>query len=337
MNLTKIEKVSIIVPVYNVEAYLEKCIKSIINQTYTKWELILINDGSCDASGKICDKYKQIDDRIIVVHQSNKGQAAARNVGVKMASTEWILFVDSDDIIHTQMLEFLVRAIEESGANMSVCGRVKGLELPKDFQQKREFKYKSMNVDEENLCEWFSSVDHYLSNIYWLIYPKLVSKNIIMKYLFCEGRIFEDNEVSCKWLVYSKNIAILSENMYFYMINPTGTMQSQFSKKKLDYLWALEQQVEFYYAIGYEKIMGKVAHEYFNTVVWMCKCVKEQLKDEKIIKKVMLHAENLYKKWNRRGMVEVEEITLTHIIKYAHPIRYRIKKYLKNALNKLLK
>lgn len=101
------ELVSVIVPVYNVEQYLEKCIDSIINQTYKNLEIILIDDGSTDSSGKICDSYAARDKRIKVIHQENGGLAVVRNIGVSAASGEYIMFVDSDDYIDTEIVQFL--------------------------------------------------------------------------------------------------------------------------------------------------------------------------------------------------------------------------------------
>jgi len=115
----KMKHISIIVPVYNVEQYLSRCIESILNQTFQDFELIMIDDGSTDDSPSICDKYQKKDKRISVIHQKNAGQAAARNTGVKVASCEWIHFVDSDDFIHPQMLEYLWHAVEKNDAALA--------------------------------------------------------------------------------------------------------------------------------------------------------------------------------------------------------------------------
>lgn len=329
MCINNESRVSIIVPVYNVEQYLSKCIDSILKQTYSKFELILINDGSKDKSGEICENYAKEDSRIKVIHQSNRGQSAARNIGIKMSKGEWILFIDSDDIVHHQMLEFLIRAARESGANMSVCDRLQKPIIPQDFFRERDYQYKYLNINEGVMHQWYESKDKYESNIYWLIYPKLIRKDVVEKYFFCEGRIFEDNEVSCKWLYEAKNIAIIPEDMYFYTTNPTGTMQSKFSKKKLDYLWALEHQADFFEHIKYNQMCKTIRQDYFPTVIWICKSVKEELNDVRLVKKVMLHAEFLYKKWSKREELEVEISWIKHIYKYAHPIRYKVRRRLK--------
>lgn len=114
--------VSVIVPVYNAEKNLEKCIMSILNQSYQKLELILINDGSKDSSGKICKKYTEHDKRIRYIERENKGASATRNEGISLALGQYIQFVDSDDYIEKNMVEALVNRIEETDADMVMCG-----------------------------------------------------------------------------------------------------------------------------------------------------------------------------------------------------------------------
>lgn len=114
--------VSIIVPIYNVEQYISKCIESILAQTYRDFELILVDDGSTDMCGKICDEYAKQDSRVHVIHQENKGVSAARNAGISLAKGEYIMFVDSDDFITENMLEKMHDCIAESGSDIAICG-----------------------------------------------------------------------------------------------------------------------------------------------------------------------------------------------------------------------
>lgn len=116
------KKVSVIVPVYNSQRFLRQCIDSILQQTYHNLELILVNDGSTDNSGNICNKYAKIDDRVCVVHQDNMGVSAARNSGIYHATGNYLQFIDSDDFIDSDMTESLVAAIERNSASMVICG-----------------------------------------------------------------------------------------------------------------------------------------------------------------------------------------------------------------------
>ena len=115
-------KVSVIIPVYNVEQYVEKSIQSVLNQSMKDIEIILVNDGSTDKSGEICDRYGQKEERIIVIHKENGGLSSARNVGVKAASGDYIGFIDSDDYIESVMYETLYQMAERDSADVAVCG-----------------------------------------------------------------------------------------------------------------------------------------------------------------------------------------------------------------------
>lgn len=123
------ERISVIVAVYNVEKYLSKCIESILNQTYKNLEIILIDDGSSDKSGDICDSYAKQDSRIKVIHRENKGIAYTRNEGLDTAKGDYITFVDSDDYIHPQMYELMMRKLREQNADVVACDY---LELPEN-------------------------------------------------------------------------------------------------------------------------------------------------------------------------------------------------------------
>ena len=319
-------KVSIIVPVYNVERYLHNCIESILSQTYRDFELFLINDGSTDRSGEICEKYKKNDHRITVVHQKNKGQSAARNVGISMAQSEWVLFVDSDDLIHPQMLEYLFRAVEEKNVCMSACGRLQKESVPDDFYRYREFNCRVLDINESTLIDLYKSEDVCLQCVYWLIYPKLIKTSIVKKISFCEGKIFEDNEVSCKWLVESGKIAIIPECMYFYTTNPTGTMQSKFDIKKLDYFWALESKIKFYRQLGYENLARAISVELLEVAFYYYNLsIDEKNKEiESIVKKKIKYILKAYGEY-----ITIDTRIKNKLLKIYHPFLFKLKKKFK--------
>ncbi len=121
-------KISIIVPVYNVEKYLRHCIDSILNQTFSDFEMIIVDDGSTDRCSEIIDEYARIDRRIIPIHKENAGLGAARNTGIRSASGEYICFIDSDDFVHPRMCELLLKEIEMENADIAIC-KMKGLDI----------------------------------------------------------------------------------------------------------------------------------------------------------------------------------------------------------------
>ena len=321
--------ITVIVPVYNVEKYLNKCLDGILAQTFTDFELILIDDGSKDRSGAICDEYAAKDDRVKVIHQENRGQAAARNAGIKLASAEWVSFIDSDDIVHPQLLEFLYRGVTESEAGECYCGTIEADYIPDDFFKKRSYSFITVIINEETLLKWKSS-DNQTNDIYYRILPGIFPLKMVQNNLFIEGKKYEDNEVACKWHVASGSVAIIPEQMYYYRINPTGTMHSPFSTKKFDYLWALESQIRFYKEIGYKKMQSAVANEYFGSAVYLCKEAEKHLKDKKNCRDLMRTTEKKYKEFSKFTEIQLSDHTNNCILKYAHPYKFKLRKKLKS-------
>ena len=185
--------ISVIVPVYNAEKYLNRCIDSILGQTFKDFELILIDDGSKDQSGCICDEYGKKDKRIKVIHQDNKGQAAARNKGVLIAQCDWIAFVDADDLIHQQMLEYLYRAATDTGNLLAVCKAEEGQICPEEFNLKQEYNNSIIEISEKRLLQWctndhIEAVDKY---VYWIVWGKLIHKKLLQRFAFSEGKVYE--------------------------------------------------------------------------------------------------------------------------------------------------
>ena len=315
--------VSIIVPVYNVEEYLYECIDSILNQTYKNFELILIDDGSKDKSGVICEEYAHNNENITVIHQENQGQAAARNHGVEMAKADWIMFVDSDDVIHPDLLQFLHKAATESNSGMAVTERVKAKTIPDDFFQQYTFKCKEEKTIPEKLEEFYDNNQFY----YWAPFPSIIKKSVIQRVPFPEGRIYEDNAVGCQLLYYANSLAVVPYCMYYYRENPSGTMNQPLTEKKLDYLWALEEQIKFYEELHYEKMCKKITSELLgSTLFYYNQCEKENNKElGVIVKKKLARFLSQYKKYIKDTDKSIERKT-DRILK---PRIYRVKKLLK--------
>lgn len=251
-------EISIIVPVYKAQAYLHNCIDSILSQTYQNFELILVDDGSPDSCGTICEEYAAKDSRVHVIHQDNQGQAAARNHALEIAQSRWICFVDSDDMIHPQMLQMLYRAVEESGAPISMCQMWEAPEVPETFAISYNLQYEMLSMDEKTLVRLHDE------NAYpsWVACAKLIRRDIVETHQFVEGRVYEDNEAVCHWVCAAEMIARIPFALYFYRTNPDSTTKSQFSLKKLDYLWALEEIIRFYSSLGYHDLQERFVGRY---------------------------------------------------------------------------
>lgn len=274
--------ISVIVPVFNAEKYLTRCVDSILKQTFQDFELILIDDGSRDKSSEICDGYAEKDERVRVIHQSNRGQAAARNYGVSKAKGEWVVFVDADDIIHHQMLEFLYCAVKEHKTKISCCRACEDKTLSMTFFQDNRYESCLYEVDEKNLVKWYLGEEDVNKYLYWVVWGKLIHRGILEELPLEEGRIYEDNAIVFRWLYEAKEIALCNSTMYFYFINEEGTTKSTYTLKRLDWLWALKKQYVFYNSVNFRAIASEVGKRYLFNGLGECQKVDNLLHEKKI-------------------------------------------------------
>lgn len=222
--------VTVVVPVYNVEHYLRECLESIINQTYQDLQIILVDDGSTDSSNIICDEYALRDKRVQVIHKDNRGLSDARNKGIDLANGEYITFIDSDDVIEQDMIEYLVQLISKYKADISVCQARyisdDGILLKKPCGEIKEKKV----INVLNCIHEFL----YSQEIGTVAWRKLYKRSLFQEIRYPVGRYHEDVFTTYKLVAISDSIAIGSEVKYLYRIRPSSIMQSSFSPKHLD-------------------------------------------------------------------------------------------------------
>ena len=222
------ELISIIVPVYQVEGYLRECIDSLINQTYENIEILLIDDGSTDKSGEICDEYAKKDNRIRVIHQSNKGLSGARNTGLKIAGGEYIAFVDSDDIVSYIYVETLFRILKENMADISVCGYIKSdnanIALLDDAQAVLKTEY----IEAQKLLRQWHGKYKKIETVVWnKLYKREILINGENSIIFPEGKIHEDIYVSHLMVANAKSIVITDEKLYLYRMRKSSITKAK--------------------------------------------------------------------------------------------------------------
>lgn len=222
--------VSIVVPVFNVEKTLERCVNSITQQTYSNIDIILVDDGSTDDSGKICEKLATVDSRIRVVHQLNSGLSAARNTGIECSRGECILFVDSDDSIHCDMVKMLVDRMNVSNADMVLCnyrlveqdGTVLGIS-----QIEGTFEGDKFSLYEALLSE---------NGKYFVpAWNKLYRRYLWDEYRFLQGRLREDEFAIHHLAEKCERITVVGEPLYDYYQNPKGIMHNENTKLWMDF------------------------------------------------------------------------------------------------------
>lgn len=234
-------EISIIVPVYNVEKYLKRCIDSILNQSFTDFELILVDDGSTDNSGKIIDEYAIKDERIKVIHKENCGQGSARNRGLDIAKGNYIGFVDSDDWIHKDMYKILYENIIKYNTDISQI----------------DHKPTSSYVNDENIInEKVHIVDNILKEFgnctsfellpYIFVWNKLYKADIWSSFRFPENKFAEDLRVIYKIYYKSNKMIRIDRKLYYYFMSDNSSTRGKFNIKKLEDIEAWEEMLEFF-------------------------------------------------------------------------------------------
>lgn len=253
-------KISVIVPVYNVEEYLKRCVDSILCQTFSDLEIILVDDGSPDNCGAICDEYAKKDERVKVIHKQNGGLSSARNAGLEIASGEYIAFVDSDDWIHPQMCEITYEAITYADADfINFCYQIKtdNSEEILGYTNKDDIiKTTEVYSKDEVLNNFFNK---YHAKLWMTVWSKLYKKHIFDDLRFEEGRIHEDELIMLPTIEKASQIAYLDISLYYYYFSESGIMHSKFGVKNLDKLYAFRKCYKFFekgteqYKIGQQK------------------------------------------------------------------------------------
>ena len=251
---------SIIIPVYNVENYIHQCIDSILNQTFTNFELILVDDGSPDNCGKVCDEYAKKDKRIKVIHRENGGISAARNTGLQYAIGKYIAFVDSDDYVSTTMYETLIDVSRKTGADIVKCGYCEFVD--NEVTGKKAFEEVKVmnNNDGQTLLRLY-----YEGVLYIVVWNSIYSSDLAKSVTYPEGYINEDNYASPMYLHLCKKIAVIPDTLYYYRQNYNGLSKMEAPNKK-----PLDKVV--CYSMLHEKLC-----EYGLKDSWFCKKLRKRI------------------------------------------------------------
>lgn len=276
--------ISVIVPVYKVEAYIHRCVDSILTQTFQDLEVILVDDGSPDNCGSICDEYAAKDYRVHVIHQSNGGLSSARNTALKWiwsnSNSEWIAFVDSDDWIHPRFLELLYLAAIENKCQISAC---------KYMRTEAYLPPQEIHIPKIKLV---SSVDVYThggKGVFAYVWDKLYKKDLWGSIEYPVGRNWEDTATTYKILLKTDNVAFVDAELYFYFSNQDGIVKQQWTPKKLDHLWAIETALKDDIIKNYPFIVLALKKQYLFTLFEQLGQVKESKCISEVERQKYLH------------------------------------------------
>lgn len=233
------ELISVIIPVYNVEIYLRRCIESILHQTYTNLEIILIDDGSTDASGSICDEYQKTDNRIIVIHKENEGLSAARNNGIEICKGKYITFIDSDDYVEENYVQVLYNTLKKYNVRLAIADNRVCYDSGKEFNNSTYEEYTLTEKEELEKMLWG---ERDLDNGAW---TKLYERSLFEKIRYPIGKLYEDTATTYKIFDQCDMIGINSMPIYNYMKRKSSITQCEFNEKKLQLIDSTKQMTDF--------------------------------------------------------------------------------------------
>ena len=230
--------ISIIIPVYKVEKYLEKCIQSVINQTYENLQIILVDDGSPDNCGKICDEYAKKDHRIEVIHKSNGGLSDARNKGLEIAKGEYIGFVDSDDYIEADMYEVLYNLLKQYNADVSICN------FYTVSQGKISIKNADNGINEYNRIEILKEIllDKNIQSYAW---NKLYKKELFDEIKYPVGKKYEDIGTTFYLLEKCNKVVVTGKPEYYYINRQDSIVNNVTETTITDYIELIMQRYDY--------------------------------------------------------------------------------------------
>lgn len=254
-------EISVIVPVYKVEKFIHRCVDSILCQSFRNFELILVDDGSPDSCGKICDRYAENDNRIHVIHQRNGGLSAARNTGIDyvMANSKshWLAFVDSDDWLHPDYLKVLYNTAESALCKISACGffRTEGEALP---------------AEQDYSIQLLSADDYYCGEIHdgvtAVAWNKLYHRSLFKDLRYPIGKLHEDEFTTYLAVYQAKKIGVTNAQLYAYYQNAEGIMRSEWSPRRMHVLEAFEQQIASAKEWNNSRLLCKISEQYIYSV-----------------------------------------------------------------------
>lgn len=271
--------ITIVIPVYNVKDYLHKCVNSVINQTYTNLEIILVNDGSPDSCGQICDEYGKVDSRIKVIHKSNGGLSDARNAGINIANGRYISFIDSDDYVDPDYIEFLYNQVFKYKTSIAICSHRVLYDTGKIIEKQ---------TNEVSVLESKKVLERILydEGIDLSAWAKLYDINLFKDIRYPKGRLYEDSATTYLLIDKCDKIVIASKSKYNYIIRRNSITNNKFTTKKMDLIISTEEMAN-YIVKKYPDLKAaadrRVMYSYLSTLSQLANDKDKHLNEEKKI------------------------------------------------------
>lgn len=316
--------ISVIIPVYKVERYLKRCVDSVLNQTYTNLEIILVDDGSPDLCPKICDDYATLDSRVKVVHKENGGLSSARNAGLDICTGEYLAFVDSDDFLSKRFIECLYRAIIEKCVNVSVAEYRAFERNEKLFEKKIPDNYVVEKMPLEKIMACYSSIYSHDSMLTIVSWNKLYKAILFNRVRFPEGKLYEDAATTYKILNQCDEIAFVKHQLYYYFLRQNSISGNEgFTERYLDLFDALKETNEFFLEQKKERLAGFVVPQMLKVGIyswWGTKYVlKQPQRAEEILQYIKLKSQTVtttqyFYEWQKKCLLLLLKFPILYAI-----------------------
>ena len=325
-------KISIIITIYNVEKYLPTCIESIMYQTYKNLEMILVNDGSTDSCSQICNAYAEKDNRIKVIHKKNGGLSDARNVGLKQATGDLVSFVDSDDFVSPYFYQKLLNALIENNADIAECGFLK---FEKDSKLNEAKIDSYLNAE---IYETEKALDKLLIGpLSIVVWNKIYNKELLEGIEFPVNKINEDEYWTYKVVAKAKKIVKIQDELYFYRQQATSIMGSGYSLKRLDGLHAHEERLE-YLKKQFPKLEQTAIRTYCFSAMFHYHqiLINQEIDPEKIYRDKIYGKVEIYYKWSVLKNWHWKDIIWFLLFIYSPKNYMRVREYMDRKVERRL-
>lgn len=322
--------ISVIVPVYNVEKYVDKCIESLINQSYKNLEILLINDGSTDLSEEICRKWAKKDFRIQVFNKENGGLSDARNFGLDRCNGDFVAFVDSDDIINKEMFNVMLNLSKETSSDIVQCDFLKFKDENTIINEKEEYKIKEFSNIE-------AIENHYkeelkISTV--VAWSKLYKRKLFNEIRFPKGKLHEDEFTTYKLLYKANKITYTNQKLYYYRDTPNSIMNCTYNIKRLDLIEALRERLVFIDKINNQYLYNIALNNYYMILIFAYNSYKKYNGDDKsTLIKVRNESKRVFKELKSRRIIEKNNKILFKAFNL-NPTFYKLILKVKKTFNK---
>lgn len=272
--------ISVIVPIYNVEEYLDRCVESIVNQTYKDLEIILVDDGSPDNCPQMCDSWAEKDNRIKAVHKENGGLSDARNVGMQFATGEAVSFIDSDDWIELNMFENMIAQMERDNSDVVSCG-VRWIEENGNL-------FRKVTVDQNEILDTHSAMSELINDgkLKQHVWNKVYKAELIKDILFEKGKYHEDVFWSYQVIGKAERVSVVSDSFYNYVQRTNSIMGEGFSEKRLDALDANYLRCE-YMKTYFPDLYDNALYVYIGSCHYQLQCAVRTKQSDSIIQNIL--------------------------------------------------